>query len=470
MGHLPTVHYLLLSVVFTMATERQQYQVQHGRCSYTFLLPEVEHCGTGTEGPFKEGKLEALENLTENNTQWLQKLENYIQENVRSELEEMHQKAIHSQTATMLEISSSLLSHSMVQSQKLTDVEMQVLSQTRRLEEQLQEYLHTTSRLEKHVLRQASESAQLKEKNRLLEQRFAEMEVRHQKELNALQQEKRSLQDLLEWQGRLVSTLEEGLVLSSHNSTQLQRQQADLTDSVQQLMATVTHCNEISRPPKDDMTHYRDCAEINRAGITHSGVYNLRLPNMPNSIKVFCDMTSHGGGWTVLQHRQNGSLDFHRSWTEYKQGFGDPAGEHWMGNDFIHTLTKAKDFSLLVLLQDSEGNKAHSHYEHFHIEGEEKNYSLHAHRFSGTAGKTSSLTRSGTMFSTKDHDNDFCSCKCAQMASGGWWFEACGASNLNGIYYSGHSKVPYNGIKWYYWKGPNVRVSMTTMMVRPSDF
>lgn len=53
----------------------------------------------------------------------------------------------------------------------------------------------------------------------------------------------------------------------------------------------------------------------------------------------------------------------------------------------------------------------------------------------------------------------------------GWWFEACGPSNLNGIYYPASSNVVrYNGIKWYYWKGPNTMATMTTMMVRPANF
>lgn len=34
--------------------------------------------------------------------------------------------------------------------------------------------------------------------------------------------------------------------------------------------------------------------------------------------QVFCDMKTSGGGWTVLQHRRNGSVDFHRGWNDYK--------------------------------------------------------------------------------------------------------------------------------------------------------
>uniref|UniRef100_A0A3P9LSP1 Angiopoietin 2b n=1 Tax=Oryzias latipes TaxID=8090 RepID=A0A3P9LSP1_ORYLA len=181
--------------------------------------------------------------------------------------------------------------------------------------------------------------------------------------------------------------------------------------------------------------------------------------------KVFCDMMTEGGGWTVLQHRRNGSVDFHRGWKDYKMGFGEPSGEHWLGNEIIHKLTSSQEYSLHVQLKDREGNEAFSHYDRFYIDGEENNYSLHADGFSGTAGRTSSLTHTGSQFSTKDRDNDSCTCKCAQLASGGWWFEACGPSNLNGIYYPASSNVVrYNGIKWYYWKGPNTMATMTTMM------
>ncbi|XP_071230537.1 angiopoietin-2-like [Salvelinus alpinus] len=496
--------YLVYLSTAVIGSEKKQHRVQHGPCSYTFILPEVEHCqplqdfqvtnslqrdsppppapDPGSSHPeqdkaqparpsWQERKLESLESSIENNTQWLQKLERSIQENLRSGMEEMKRNAVHTQTAAMLEIGTNLFSQSAEQTRKLTDVETQVLNQTSRMEIQLLEYSLFTNRLEKHVLQQNQEISRLNDKTSLLEQRFSALEARHVKELQGLQRERQQLQDMLERQRRLVTQLQGELGTSAHNSTLLQKQQAILTDTVQQLLAMVTHCNDIPSTPKEEPVIFRNCAEIFRSGLTENGVYSIRPPNSTQTVKVFCDMKTRGGGWTVLQHRRDGAVDFHRGWRDYKMGFGDPSGEYWAGNDLIHLLTSSQEYSLQVQLKDDEGNEAYSHYDHFYIDAEDKNYSLHAQGFSGTAGRTSSLTQPGTQFSTKDRDNDRCSCKCAQMSSGGWWFEACGPSNLNGIYYAGVSNVVrYNGIKWYYWKGAGLMATMTTMMVRPAGF
>ena len=55
--------------------------------------------------------------------------------------------------------------------------------------------------------------------------------------------------------------------------------------------------------------------------------------------------------------------------------------------------------------------------------------------------------------------------------STGWWFDACGPSNLNGMYYPQRQNTNrFNGIKWYYWKGSGYSLKATAMMVRPADF
>lgn len=53
-------------------------------------------------------------------------LENYIVENMKSEMAQLQQNAVQNHTATMLEIGTSLLSQTAEQTRKLTDVETQV--------------------------------------------------------------------------------------------------------------------------------------------------------------------------------------------------------------------------------------------------------------------------------------------------------------------------------------------------------
>ena len=50
-------------------------------------------------------------------------------------------------------------------------------------------------------------------------------------------------------------------------------------------------------------------------------------------------METHGGGWTYFIHRYNGLLDFYLKWNDYKIGFGDLRGEHWLGLEHLHHLT-----------------------------------------------------------------------------------------------------------------------------------
>lgn len=67
---------------------KRQYQVQHGSCSYTFLLPETDNCRSSSSSYVSNAvqrdapldyddsvqRLQVLENIMENNTQWLMKV------------------------------------------------------------------------------------------------------------------------------------------------------------------------------------------------------------------------------------------------------------------------------------------------------------------------------------------------------------------------------------------------------------
>ncbi|XP_069741342.1 angiopoietin-2a isoform X2 [Narcine bancroftii] len=456
---------------------KRHYQIQHGPCSYTFLLPEVDNCRSASnhfvpntvqrDSPETDHggslqRLQQLENIMENNTQWLQKLESYIQDNMKSEMVQIQQNAVQNQTATMLEIRTSLLTQTAEQTRKLTDVEAQVLNQTSRLELQLIENSLSTNKLKNQIMGQTDEITKLHEKNGLLEEKISEIEDKHVVELESLKQEKEQLQNLVTRQNSIIDELEKQLNTATMNNTVLQKQQFDLMEKVNNLV------NLVSLTKK---RHFKDCADAYKSGQKNTGVYAIYVPNTTQPIKAFCEMKAYGGGWTVVQRRQNGKTDFQRTWKEYRTGFGDPAGEHWLGNEFIHQLTNQKNYVLRIQLRDWEANEAFSLYNQFYLDSESQKYRIHLKGYSGTAGKISSLNQMGNYFSTKDSDNDKCICKCSQMASGGWWFDACGPSNLNGLYYAaGQNTNRFNGIKWYYWKGSGYSLKATTMMIRPANF
>ena len=215
---------------------------------------------------------------------------------------------------------------------------------------------------------------------------------------------------------------------------------------------------------------YRDCKDAFTQGQTTSGVYTIN-PDNQTAFQAYCDMDTDGGGWTVFQRREDGSVDFYRYWTDYQQGFGNLSGEFWLGLDKIHRLTPTAT-QLRIDMQDFDGNSRYAQYSSFSVGDSVSKYTLSVSGYSGTAGDslsagTSNTVHDGQQFSTRDQDNDADSdANCAERFKGGWWYNSCHSSNLNGPYLGGPHSSFADGVNWRTWRGYNYSLKFTEMKLR----
>ena len=210
------------------------------------------------------------------------------------------------------------------------------------------------------------------------------------------------------------------------------------------------------------------CLVLLRHGFNQSGQYTIN-PDGNGEFNVFCDMTTDGGGWTIIQRRESGTVHFDRNWNEYRDGFGDVTGELWLGNDRLHRLTFSGLHNLRVDLEDWGGATSYAEYENVIVSGASLNYGLTVGAYSGTAGNA----LKSAAFSTRDRDNDESDgFNCAShVSSGGWWLGSsgsdCGESFLNGPYNNGSLVQHLKGIMWVPWKGNTSSLRKTEIKIRP---
>ncbi|KAL3870761.1 hypothetical protein ACJMK2_038804 [Sinanodonta woodiana] len=320
-----------------------------------------------------------------------------------------------------------------------------------RLDDMVLQVIHNENRLgnlEVHILNKTLSDCQKASRDR-------EQDIQIQQHETNL---RRNAQTILLLNG-LVKKLDQGLYKVHAESRNTSRQIRNLGTDVRNLISFVPAVINI----KQEIEHFKfhlptDCQGYYHRGYRESGIFIIHPVNFSSSLQVACDF-SDNSGWTIIQQRLDGSLDFKRNWTEYKNGFGSVSGTYWLGNEVIHSLTKNRNYSLHIEMMDVSKQYWYAEYNYFSVKSEEEKYTLNIDGYHGNA--TDAFSYSNSMaFSTFDRDNDASSTHCGFYYEVGWWYKHCQSCNLNGRYNLG--LVWFNS-NWKDW----IELRTSVMKIKP---
>ncbi|XP_041514853.1 fibrinogen gamma chain isoform X1 [Microtus oregoni] len=308
---------------------------------------------------------------------------------------------------------------------------------------------------------------------------------------SATQKSKKMTEEIMKYEALILTHetsiryLQEMYNSNNQKITNLKQKVAQLEDQCQEPCKDTVQIHD---------TTGKDCQEIANKGAKESGLYFIRPLKSKQQFLVYCEIDGSGNGWTVLQKRLDGSVDFKKNWIQYKEGFGhlSPTGttEFWLGNEKIHLISMQSTipYALRIQLKDWNGRTSTADYAMFRVGPESDKYRLtYAYFIGGDAGDAFDgydfgddpsdkffTSHNGMQFSTWDNDNDKFDGNCAEQDGSGWWMNKCHAGHLNGIYYQGgtYSKASTpngydNGIIWATWKTRWYSMKETTMKIIP---
>ncbi|KAG7175476.1 techylectin-5B-like isoform X2 [Homarus americanus] len=216
----------------------------------------------------------------------------------------------------------------------------------------------------------------------------------------------------------------------------------------------------------------RDCHDLLLAGNTRSGVYQIfpyRCKRQEEGVQVWCELEGEEGGWTVVLARRplDQQVNFNRGWRDYREGFGDPDTEYWIGNAALHDLTYRWPQVLKVDLGDWDGESRSVRYQTFLVDDEDSQFRLHLGQYSGDAGDAFSY-HDNMPFTTSDRDNDKAGTgNCALSHHGGFWYNSCHyVSPTSQLLEKQKSTI---GINWYTWYTDRTTLKNATFMIKPKS-
>ncbi|KAJ8964127.1 hypothetical protein NQ317_018148 [Molorchus minor] len=195
---------------------------------------------------------------------------------------------------------------------------------------------------------------------------------------------------------------------------QLVKSSSVQTSKLHDHILTSTWCKNSDRLKGSTRASSTSYQEIVQLSMDLAGIY-LISPGDGEPILAHCE-----DGWTTIQKRYDGSINFNRNWNEYSNGFGSVTGEHWLGNRNLNYLTKSNCSQLQINMKDIYGKYWQANYAD--IKG-----------YSGNASDAFDY-QNMMEFSTFDNDRDISNTHCASNYEGGWWFSHCQHANLNGRY------------------------------------
>nr|XP_045582807.1 techylectin-5A-like isoform X2 [Procambarus clarkii] len=213
-----------------------------------------------------------------------------------------------------------------------------------------------------------------------------------------------------------------------------------------------------------------DCHDLLQAGYNQSGVYQLypyRCERDEEEVRAWCDLEGERGGWTVVLARRKvpEQVNFNRGWREYREGFGDPQTEYWIGNRVLHELTSRRPQVLRVELEDWDEQSRWAEYQSFLVEEEDSLFRIHLSQYTGNAGDAMK-SHDNMYFTTSDRDNDsHSSTNCAVSYHGGFWYHGCHTASPTSLFLEKQKST--KGLTWNTWYSDRTTLKAVTFKIRP---
>lgn len=213
--------------------------------------------------------------------------------------------------------------------------------------------------------------------------------------------------------------------VTQHKIELLQSSNEQQSQEIAELNARVSlNADKASKCEKDALKVIEQNKIIKSCGA--KGVHKVKFSN-DSPFEVLCNSDIAGPGWTVIQQRIRGGVDFYRNWTEYRNGFGEFwDGDFFVGLEKIHRLTIEQPHELYISMQRFDGSTFYARYDQFAISSEDDQYTISKlGTFSGNTRDNFAFARD-KKFSTFDRDNDLHRYKnCADFYHNGWWNSNC---------------------------------------------